>query len=52
MQIGFNLPISGPMASAKVMAEIAQLGESRCLDYIKLTHQKQIPQNHAPGYKK
>ena len=27
MQIGFNLPVSGPMAAPEVMANIAQLGE-------------------------
>ena len=34
MQIGFNLPISGPMASAEVMANIAQLGEALGFDYL------------------
>ena len=50
MQIGFNLPVSGPMASAEVMADIAQLGESLGFDYLTLTDHIALPDTTAPGY--
>lgn len=50
MQIGFNLPISGPMASAEVMANIAQLGESLGFDYLTLTDHIALPDTSTPGY--
>src|SRR5690348_1881540 len=37
MQIGFNLPISGPMATPETIANIAQLGEALGFDYLTLT---------------
>jgi probable F420-dependent oxidoreductase len=50
MQIGFNLPVSGPMAAADVMAHIAQLGESLGFDYLTLTDHIALPDTAAPGY--
>jgi probable F420-dependent oxidoreductase len=50
MQIGFNLPVSGPMASAEVMANIAQLGESLGFDYLTLTDHIALPDTSTPGY--
>jgi probable F420-dependent oxidoreductase len=50
MQIGFNLPVSGPMASPEVMANIAQLGESLGFDYLTLTDHVALPDTTAPGY--
>jgi probable F420-dependent oxidoreductase len=50
MQIGFNLPVSGPMASAEIMANIAQLGESLGFDYLTLTDHIALPDTSTPGY--
>jgi probable F420-dependent oxidoreductase len=50
MQIGFNLPVSGPMAAPEVMANIAQLGESLGFDYLTLTDHVALPDTTAPGY--
>ena len=50
MQIGFNLPVSGPMAAPEVMANIAQLGESLGFDYLTLTDHIALPDTSTPGY--
>jgi probable F420-dependent oxidoreductase len=50
MQIGFNLPVSGPMASPDIMAGIAQLGESLGFDYLTLTDHIALPDTSTPGY--
>jgi probable F420-dependent oxidoreductase len=50
MQIGFNLPISGPMATPEVMASTAQLGEALGFDYLTLTDHIALPDLAAPGY--
>lgn len=50
MQIGFNLPVSGPMASPDVMANIARLGESLGFDYLTLTDHIALPDTSTPGY--
>jgi probable F420-dependent oxidoreductase len=50
MQIGFNLPVSGPMAAPDVIANIAQLGESLGFDYLTLTDHIALPDTTAPGY--
>jgi probable F420-dependent oxidoreductase len=50
MQIGFNLPVSGPMASAEVMANIAQLGEALGFNYLTLTDHVALPDTSTPGY--
>jgi probable F420-dependent oxidoreductase len=50
MQIGFNLPVSGPMAQPETMANIAQLGESLGFDYLTLTDHIALPDTSTPGY--
>ncbi|WP_158258530.1 TIGR03619 family F420-dependent LLM class oxidoreductase [Rhodopila globiformis] len=50
MHIGFNLPISGPMATPGTIAAIAQLGEALCFDYLTLTDHIVLPDTSTPGY--
>ena len=50
MQIGFNLPVSGPMAAPEVMAEVAQLGESLGFAYLTTTDHIALPDTSTPGY--
>lgn len=50
MQIGFNLPVSGPMATPSVMAQTAQLGEALGFDYLTLTDHIALPDTNTPGY--
>ena len=50
MQIGFNLPISGPMADPAAMARVAREGEALGFDYLTLTDHIAIPDMRAPGY--
>ena len=50
MQIGFNLPVSGPMATPQVMAETARLGETLGFDYLTLTDHIALPDTSTPGY--
>lgn len=50
MKIGFNLPVSGPMAAPDIMANIAQLGEALGFDYLTLTDHVALPDTTAPGY--
>ncbi len=50
MQIGFNLPVSGPMAAPKTMAEVAKLGESLGFDYLTMTDHIALPDTSTPGY--
>ncbi len=50
MQIGFNLPVSGPMATPQVMADTAQLGEALGFDYLTLTDHVALPDTSTPGY--
>ena len=50
MQIGFNLPVSGPMATPKTMAEVAQLGEALGFDYLTMTDHVALPDTSTPGY--
>jgi probable F420-dependent oxidoreductase len=50
MQIGFNLPVSGPMAAPEIMANIAQLGEALGFDYLTLTDHVALPDTSTPGY--
>jgi probable F420-dependent oxidoreductase len=50
MQIAFNLPVSGPMASPEVIANIAQLGEALGFDYLTLTDHIALPDTSTPGY--
>ena len=50
MQIGFNLPVSGPMATAETMARVARLGEELGFDYLTLTDHIALPDTSTPGY--
>ncbi len=50
MQIGFNLPVSGPMAAPETMAEVAALGEALGFDYLTLTDHIALPDTSVPGY--
>src|SRR5437660_6066570 len=50
MQIGFNLPISGPMSSPEVLTRIAQHGEVLGYDYLTLTDHIVLPDLRVPGY--
>jgi len=50
MQIGFNLPISGPMAAAGTLAHIAREGEAIGYDYLTLTDHIALPRVPVPGY--
>ena len=43
MQIGFNLPISGPLSSPETMTRIAQHGEALGYDYLTLTDHVVLP---------
>jgi len=50
MQIGFNLPISGPVSSPENLVWIAQQGEALGYDYLTLTDHIVLPNLRAPGY--
>ena len=50
MQIGFNLPISGPMADPATVTRVAQAGEALGYDYLTLTDHIVLPNLKVPGY--
>jgi probable F420-dependent oxidoreductase len=50
MQLGFNLPISGPTSAARSFARIAQEGETMGYDYLTLTDHVVLPDMSVPGY--
>ncbi|MBX9701456.1 MAG: LLM class flavin-dependent oxidoreductase, partial [Acetobacteraceae bacterium] len=50
MQIGFNLPVSGPMSTPATMTRMARLGESLGFDYVTLTDHVALPDTEVPGY--
>lgn len=50
MQIGFNLPNSGPLSAPAVMSEIALAGEVMGFDYLTLTDHVVLPDTQVPGY--
>ena len=50
MQIGFNLPVSGPMATPAIMADTAQLGEALGFHYLTMTDHIALPDTSTPGY--
>ena len=50
MQIGFNLPISGPISSPENLARMAQRGEALGYDYLTLTDHIVLPNLRVPGY--
>ena len=50
MQIGFNLPISGPASSPENLARMAQQGEAMGDDYLTLTDHIVLPNLRVSGY--
>ena len=50
MQLGFNLPISGPTSGARSFARLAQEGETMGYDYLTLTDHVVLPDVSVPGY--
>ena len=50
MQIGFNLPNSGPLSAVASMTEIATQGEAMGFDYLTLTDHVVLPDTKVPGY--
>lgn len=50
MQIGFNLPISGPLSDPDTVIRIAQEGEALGYDYLTLTDHILLPNLKVPGY--
>jgi probable F420-dependent oxidoreductase len=50
MQIGFNLPISGPLADPETVIRFALEGEALGYDYLTLTDHIVLPNQAAPGY--
>ena len=48
MQIGFNLPISGPLSSPGSLIRIAQQGEALGYDYLTLTDHVVLPNLRVP----
>ncbi len=50
MQIGFNLPNSGPLSAAGSMIDIARQGEAMGYDYLTLTDHVVLPDTKVPGY--
>ena len=49
MQLGFNLPISGPTSGARSFAHLAQEGEAMGYDYLTLTDHVVLPDVSVPG---
>ena len=47
MQIGFNLPISGPLSSLDSVIRIAQEGEALGYDYLTLTDHFVLPNTRS-----
>jgi probable F420-dependent oxidoreductase len=50
MQIGFNLPNSGPLSGVTDMTRIAAEGEAMGFDYLTLTDHVVLPNTKVPGY--
>jgi alkanesulfonate monooxygenase SsuD/methylene tetrahydromethanopterin reductase-like flavin-dependent oxidoreductase (luciferase family) len=50
VQIGFNLPISGPLSSPDIVTRIARQGEALGYDYLTLTDHIVLPKLRVPGY--
>jgi probable F420-dependent oxidoreductase len=50
MQLGFNLPISGPTSAPRSFTRIAREGEAMGYDYLTLTDHVILPDMSAPGY--
>ena len=50
MQIGFNLPNSGPLSAVASMTAIATEGEAMGFDYLTMTDHVVLPDTRVPGY--
>jgi probable F420-dependent oxidoreductase len=50
MQIGFNLPISGPLSGPETMTRLAREGEALGYDYLTLNDHIMLPNLKVPGY--
>jgi alkanesulfonate monooxygenase SsuD/methylene tetrahydromethanopterin reductase-like flavin-dependent oxidoreductase (luciferase family) len=50
MQIGFNLPISGPLSGPETMTRLAREGEALGYDYLTLNDHIVLPNLGVPGY--
>src|SRR5437868_12371756 len=50
MQIGFNLPNSGPLSEVGSMTRIASEGEAMGFDYLTMTDHVVLPDTKVPGY--
>jgi hypothetical protein len=50
MQIGLNLPISGPLSSPEILTRIAEQGETLGYGYLTLTDHIVLPNLRVPGY--
>ena len=50
MQIGFNLPNSGPLSEVGAMTHIATQGEAMGFDYLTMTDHVVLPDTKVPGY--
>ncbi|HTR87026.1 MAG TPA: LLM class F420-dependent oxidoreductase [Reyranella sp.] len=50
MEIGFNLPNSGPLSAGDLMAKIAVEGEKMGYDYLTVTDHVVLPDTRVPGY--
>ena len=50
MQIGFNLPNSGPLSAVGAMTQIAEQGEAMGFDYLTMTDHVVLPDTRVPGY--
>ena len=50
MQIGFNLPNSGPLSEVGSMTRIATEGEAMGFDYLTMTDHVVLPDTKVPGY--
>ncbi|HVH75122.1 MAG TPA: TIGR03619 family F420-dependent LLM class oxidoreductase [Stellaceae bacterium] len=50
MEFGFNLPISGPLATPDEVARVAEAGEALDYAYLTLTDHIVLPDMKAPGY--
>src|SRR5246127_3330565 len=50
MQIGFNLPNSGPFSKVNEMTRLAVEGEAMGFDYLTLTDHVVLPDTKVPGY--
>jgi probable F420-dependent oxidoreductase len=50
VQLGFNLPISGPTSVVRSLTHVAQEGEAMGYDYLTLTDHVALPDLSVPGY--